>query len=146
VVYATLVNAVGEVSLKESRVMSVTEGSAGKVVDTTITPKVGGAPLLDVTGRVVAVASNSRNVVLPRNWTEAPPPSAPAPAPSSSPEPGAEASTASSNAPSPYDRGGVDPTQVKRTLPANSPISQEHAERLHKQYRPERKIPASQDP
>ncbi len=150
IVYATQVNAVGEVSLNEGRVKAVLEAKGGREVQTTLDKSVSGAPLLNVEGQVVAVTSHSRHVVLPRAWVEAPgagnnitysPPASDSSA--------SEAATPSADpaAPSPYDRGGSDPTDSRRNvLPKNSPISQEHAERLHKQYRPERKIPANQDP
>jgi len=135
------------VSLKEARVKAVMPGKGGKQIDTTIPPAISGAPLLDLQGRVVAMASQSRHVVIPVRWTEPPPvDTSPSQAPSAPSEPSPASEPAAGAAPSPYDRGGVDPTATKRTLPANSPISQEHAERLHKQYRPERKIPADQDP
>lgn len=151
VVYATQVNAVGEVTLQEGRVKAVLEAKGGREVQTTLDKSVSGAPLLNVEGQVVAVASRSRHVVLPRAWVETPradssnirhsPPS------SDSSAGEAAAPPADPAGPSPYDRGGPDPTDSRRNvLPKNSPISQEHAERLHKQYRPERKIPANQDP
>jgi len=147
VVYATHVNAVGEVSLKETRVKAVRDDQGARVVDTTTVPAVGGAPLLDTQGRVVAVASHSRHVMLPKSWTDAPmgenqrSPSTATPSPADEAAPGATAGSAA------YDRG-VDPTAPKSrvVLPPNSPISQDDAQRLHKQYRPERKIPADQDP
>lgn len=73
VVYATAVNAVGEVSLKQARVKAVREEQGARVVETTVVPAVGGAPLLDSQGRVVAVASRARHVMLPKSWSDAPP-------------------------------------------------------------------------
>lgn len=68
VVYATAVDAVGQVSLREARVKALLTVAGGRIVDTTIAPSAEGAPLLDAQGRVVAVASNARYVMLAASW------------------------------------------------------------------------------
>jgi len=150
-VYATSLNAVGEVVLKEGKVKRVAPAPSGKLVESTLTPAIGGAPLLDSYGRVVAVAAlgggEPRHVLLPASWRDAPqaPPRAvtspPSGAPSSQPaEPG--------EAPSPYDRA-VDPTAPRPppTMP-NAPgsMTPERVEKLHKAFRPPPNIPADKDP
>jgi hypothetical protein len=141
---------VGEVVLKEGKVKRVAPAPSGRIVESTLTPAVGGAPLLDAFGRVVAVATTGggepRHVLLPASWRDAPPPpsrgvtSAPSAAPAPSSEPGAE--------PSPYDRA-VDPT-APRPPPSmpNGPgsMTPERVEKLHKAFRPPPNIPADKDP
>ena len=106
-VYATSVNAVGEVVLKEGKVKRVAPAARGKVVEITVAdnPAGAGAPLLDVHGRVVAVATQAegqaRHVVIPAAWTDAPRPAG-APAAPSTPPPAAEgASTPPATQPAP---------------------------------------------
>ena len=76
IVYATTVNAVGEVVLKEGRVKSVVRKGPVATLDATIGPIMSGAPLLDTHGRVVGVVTTAgggqHHMVLPKAWTEAP--------------------------------------------------------------------------
>jgi hypothetical protein len=142
IVYAASVNAVGEVVLKEGRVKHVEPGQRGRIIESTVPPNIGGAPLLDVHGRVVAVSTQSdgrdRHVAIPAGWTEAPrPAAAPAPPP---------ATAASEPAPD----GKASPSDVPRPPPAmpNAPgsMTPERIEKLHKAFRPGPQIPADQDP
>ena len=91
-VYATKVNAVGEVSLIEGRITRIVAEPHGNIIDATIpvVPERAGGPLLDVHGRVVAVASFShadgkgRHMAMPHAWVSdisAPPSAPPAAAP-----------------------------------------------------------------
>ena len=139
VVYATGVNAVGEVVLKEGRVKRVAPAARGKVIESTVPVSIDatGAPLLDVHGRVVAVATHaggeSRHVMIPQAWTEgarsSSTPAAAAPAP-------AEPATAP-----------VAATKPAPTMP-NAPgsLTPERVEKLHKAFRPPPNIPQDQDP
>jgi hypothetical protein len=140
VVYATAVNAVGEVVLKEGRVKRVAPAERGKVVEATVPVSVGasGAPLLDVYGRVIAVATQSageaRHVVIPTAWTGEPgAPSAPAAAAPAVAETAAEAPAPAINS--------------APTMP-NAPgsLTPERVEKLHKAFRPPPNIPQDQDP
>ncbi len=128
VVYGASVNAVGEVVLKEGRVMRVVEPAPrGKVIEATVppNPQMPGAPLLDTFGRVVAVATQAggqgRYVVIPAGWTDAPrtagtPVAAPPPAsPVAQPAP-----------PMPNMPGAIAP---------------EREDRLEKAFRPPPKVP-----
>lgn len=77
-VYAALMNAKGEVSLREVKVKNVKTGDNGTVVLTNVDPDHAGTPLLDIHGRVVAVANvgpdgHGRYVPIPKAWGEAPP-------------------------------------------------------------------------
>ena len=93
-VYAAGVDAAGEVVLAEGVVKRVLTEGRTEVIEASVpvAPGIGGRPLLDVWGRVLAFATAAqpggaaRHVLMPDDWTreppkEAPPPSAPAPAP-----------------------------------------------------------------
>ncbi len=74
-VFSARVGAKGDLRLKEGKVKRVVDHPAGRVVETTVEvgPEAGGAPLLDVMGRVVAVATFSDNgtglhVAVPESW------------------------------------------------------------------------------
>ena len=124
VVYATSLNARGEVVLREARVKRVTPDERGRVVDVTI-PLVtdnAGAPLLDIHGRVVGVTTlvegKNRVVVIPPAWTDATKPSEPT-APAATPPAGE----------------GQPPG-----VPAPN-ITPERRERLEKAFRPPPNVP-----
>jgi hypothetical protein len=116
-VYAASVNARGEVVLKEGRVKRVSSMAKGQVVEASVLANAAdaGAPLLDIYGRVVAVATQAegkeRHVVLPKAWTDAPRP-APAPTTPLSPEatPGSERPAP----PMPNGPGSMTPERVDR--------------------------------
>jgi hypothetical protein len=151
VVYGTSVNAVGEVVLKEGKVKRVAPATSGKVVESTLAPALGGAPLLDAYGRVIAVTTlgpgEGRHVLLPASWRDAPPPPSSPASGAPTPMPSDDAPSVP-GAPSPYDRG-VDPT-APRPPPSipNGPgsMTPERVEKLHKAFRPPPNIPADQDP
>lgn len=138
VVYGVSVNAVGQVVLKEGRVKRVALAPGGKVIESTVpaNPDAAGAPLLDVYGRVIAVAARAdgleRHVVIAAGWTDAPRP-ATAPAPSApvtaAPDTGAPA---------------VQPAPTMPNAPGS--FTPERVERLQKAFRPPPNIPADQDP
>jgi len=137
-VYATKVNAVGEVALIEGRVNRIVAEPGGNVIDSTlpIAPERAGGPLLDVYGRVVAVASFShadgqgRHMAIPSAWMAeiSAPPSAPrvaAPAPS--------ATEPSPAAPAP---------QSSRIPKSVEDIPPERREKLEKAFRPPPPVPS----
>lgn len=142
IVYGTIVNAVGEVVLKEGRVKAVIPGQRGTTVDATLPPTPGGAPLVDVHGNVVAVATQAegqdRHVIVPAAWTRAPVPTQKYNYGDSAPE-------------DPKERD-VPPELPRqpRAAPSmpNAPgsMSPERVEKLHKAFRPPPNIPPGQDP
>lgn len=85
-VYTTLLGAKGEVVLREGRVRSVTNAGKATVLQVSVPllPEHAGSPLLDIYGRVVAVANmppgaKETFVAIPPAWGETPkPPAAPA--------------------------------------------------------------------
>ena len=95
-VYATKMNAVGEVSLVEAKVKRVVPSSRGKVVELSIPvlPERRGGPVLDTRGRVIGVAlfddakGSGEIVRLMPDWAVQPPPSV-APPPTRAPAAGA---------------------------------------------------------
>lgn len=133
-VYATRVNAVGEVALIEGRVKRIVAEPNGNVIEATIpvVPERAGGPLLDVYGRVVAVASFShadgqgRNMAMPAAWIadtsalrSAPPAAAPA-------TPAAATSSA---------------TESTRIPKSAKDIPPERLEKLEKAFRPPPTVP-----
>lgn len=129
-VYALGLDATGGVRLAPGKVRRVARDGGRDLLDATVAPAAGsdGAPLLDVHGQVVAVASTPPQgkgtwVALPAAWVEPPPPPPPRPA---APEPEAGAPPAEA-APPPVP-GGVD-------------ISPERRERLEKAFRPPPTVP-----
>lgn len=142
VVYGASMNAVGEVVLKEGRVQRVVPAVRGKNIESTVpaNPEAAGAPLLDVYGRVIAVATRTdgtqRHVVIPAGWTDAPRPTG-APAPSA---PASAAPVAAPDAAAP----AVQPAPAMPNAPGS--FTPERAERLQKAFRPPPNIPADQDP
>jgi hypothetical protein len=151
VVYGASVNAVGEVVLTEGRVKRVyTDPKGHLVVESTLPPEkaVDGAPLLDIYGRVVAVAAQApggpdRHVVLPAKWTDPPKPAATSPA--------APASAEGQPSPSPEAPGpagklpeGLTPAPSMPNAPGS--MTPDRIDRLHKAFRPPPNIPADQDP
>ena len=137
-VYAIKVNAVGEVSLIEGRVTRIVAEPHGNVIDATIpiVPERAGGPLLDVHGRVVAVASFShadgqgRHMAMPPAWVSdisAPPSAPPVAAPASGPAQPAAARES--------------PRIPKRV----EDIPPERRERLEKAFRPPPTVPPDSD-
>jgi len=146
-VYATQLSPKGELVLREGRVKSVrpaaADGKAAVVeVSVPLLPQHGGAPLLDIHGRVVAVANmpdgeKGQYVAVPASWGETPkPPPAPAPAK-------VEEVAPSGAAPKPgeIDDLGV-PLETRRKQEAFArKISPERRERLEKAFRPPPNVP-----
>lgn len=139
VVYATAVNAVGEVVLTEGRVKRVAPAAHGRIVEASVAPSAAmGAPLLDVHGRVIAVATQAggeaRHVAIPSAWTEdARPASAATPAAPAAAEPVPEAPAPSAK-----------PAPAMPNAPGS--FTPERVEKLHKAFRPPPNIPQDQDP
>jgi DnaJ domain len=77
-VYAAAVSGAGEVSLVEGRVKRVFTEAQARIVEAgvPVAPAMGGRPLLDVQGRVVAVATatqpggDARHVTVPPGWAD----------------------------------------------------------------------------
>ena len=145
-VYATAVNAVGEVVLTEGRVKRIVNNERGnRVVEATIAAEkaVDGSPLLDVYGRVVAVATHSagkdHHVMIPPAWTDPPKVSAPPPA-----APAADAQAPEKAGPAGNLPEGVRPAPQMPNAPGS--LTPDRIDRLHKAFRPPPKIPADQDP
>jgi hypothetical protein len=118
----------------------VAPAAHGSVVEASIAPNVAaaGAPLLDVHGRVIAVATQAagevRHVAIPSAWTEdARPASVATPAARQAAEPVGEAPATSAQPapPMPNAPGSLTPERV---------------EKLHKAFRPPPNIPQDQDP
>jgi hypothetical protein len=90
-VYAAGLDAAGEVTLAEGKVQRTVAGAPATAVDASVPAggAIGGRPLLDAHGRVVAVATGAapgggvRHLVLPPAWADeaAPASASPAPAP-----------------------------------------------------------------
>ena len=146
IVYGTSVNAVGEVVLTEGRVKRVAVGERGnKVIESTISAEKApdGSPLLDIYGRVVAVAAQSagqdRHVVIPPAWTDPPKPVASVPAPAASAAPEAQPLGPAGNLPE-----GLKPAPSMPNGPGS--FTPDRIDRLHKAFRPPPNIPADQDP
>ena len=142
-VYATQLSSKGEVSLREGKVKSVKFSPATKaaVVDVSIPllPQHGGAPLLDIYGRVVAVAnmpqgSKGHYVAIPPAWGETP--KAP-PTPVKTEEPPAE----NAAKPGAVDELGVSLETRRKQEELARKISPERKERLEKAFRPGPKVP-----
>lgn len=135
-IYATKINAVGEVTLIEGTVKSVTtDPDKGRVIEASmpVAPASGGAPLLDMYGRVVGVASVSkegrgRHLTLPSAWN----PDA-RPVARSAPEPAPATETASSE-PKPAPEFSAPPRSPKD-------ISPQQREALEKAFRPPPNVP-----
>ncbi len=146
-VYGASVNAVGEVVLTEGRVKRVAKNAKGHtIVESTLPPEkaMDGAPLLDVYGRVVAVAAQAsgtdRHVVLPTAWTDPPKPSASPPAQAAAPSP----SEGQTLGPAGNLPEGLKPAPSMPNAPGS--FTPDRVDRLHKAFRPPPNIPADQDP
>jgi hypothetical protein len=74
--YAAYVNTTGEVGLREIQVKNVKTSDKGTVVLTNVAPEHPGTPLIDIHGRVIAVANVTEGqgayVPLPKSWGDAP--------------------------------------------------------------------------
>jgi hypothetical protein len=138
-VYQTKVNAVGEASLKEGTVKRVVPEAHGKVVETSIPipPEGHGGPLLDMFGRVVAVASLSpadgkpRYVSVPLSWIV----QATGPPPKAAARPEVPRTV---DSPSTVEDVPSDVDEAPRKGPK---VSKERKEALEKAFRPPPNIP-----
>ncbi len=136
-VYAAVVGESGEVKLAEGVVQQVDAGGKPGTVSATVPagPAIGGRPLLDLRGRVVAVALAAqpggavRHVLLPPGWADEPepPPSAPVVAPATPEPPTATASPSG-------DEVAVPPSRLPPGLRGE-------AVEMAKKFRPPPKVP-----
>jgi DnaJ-like protein/trypsin-like peptidase len=71
-VYATNINAGGELVLRETKVRRVVDAPEAQIIETPIVVAMGdeGGPLLDMLGRVVGLAAPSRHIGIPREWAD----------------------------------------------------------------------------
>ena len=127
-VYAPDIAPNGEVSLREGKVNRVDQQAADRVIVASVGAGTSGQPLLDVDGRVVAVAvvgedGKARHVGVPMEWIEAGKPKAKAaPAPEPAPE-------------------EKKPPVAKDLHDPRANISPERRERLEKAFRPPPTVP-----
>lgn len=131
-IYATKINAVGEVTLIEGSVKRVATEEGGRVIEASmpVAPVGGGAPLLDIYGRVVGVASISkdgraRHIPVPHAWTAEGRPAVRVTTPEPAPAAGQ---------PKPAPELSMPPRSV-------NDISPERRERLEKAFRPPPTVP-----
>lgn len=142
-VYATQLSAKGEVVLREGKVKSVTRSGASAVVDVSVPllPRHAGAPLLDIHGRVVAVANmpdgnRGHYVAIPASWGEtARPPTEPKPYQGGDEPPPAEAGKGE------VDDLGVPLETRKKQEELARKIDPERRKRLEKAFRPPPSVP-----
>ena len=144
--YAAQLDAKGEVGLREVQVKNLKANERGTVVLTNVAPVLAGTPLIDVHGRVVAVAKVSPDgqaayVPIPKSWGEAPP-KAEKPVPyerDTPPEPTAAQAQAASR----VESGLVDPAiadlQPRARMPSH--VTPEQKARLEKAFRPPPNVP-----
>ena len=142
-VYATHLGAKGEVILREAKVKSVTPNGKASVLEVTmpLLPQHGGAPLLDIYGRVVAVAnmppeSKGTYVAIPVAWGETPKATEPAPAPKAD-EPPADAAKKAGE----VDDLGVPLETRRKQEELARKIDPQRRERLEKAFRPPPNVP-----
>ncbi len=142
-VFSARVGEKGDLRLMEGKVKRVVDHPAGRVFETTVDvgPDAGGAPLFDVMGRVVAVATFADNgaglhVALPESWK----------GPRSAPSAAAKAATAAARREPPkqaarepgspvIDDGGAG------RKPSPSSVSPERRKALEKAFRPPPHVP-----
>jgi hypothetical protein len=139
-VYTVRMNAAGEVSLVDGKVKRVVRDPKGQSVETTIALPAGdaGAPLLDIYGRVIAIAHPpesggvTRFVVAPSDWVvDTRVRAAPAPAPA----PVAKTDPAPPNGPEAAEAGKA--AAIKSPVK----ISPERAQKLQEAFRPPPQVP-----
>jgi hypothetical protein len=128
-IYAVQVNPQGEVVLREAKVVRVSHGPKGRVVEVAkhLAQVPEGSPLMDLHGRIFAVAMEGQHRMLPAGWGEGTQPGAvprtAAPPPQEDDEPDAK--------PAPGPPRGFRPED----------ISPERRERLEKAFRPPPSVP-----
>lgn len=143
-VYATQLDARGEVALREGRVKSVKSEGRAAVVEVTVPmrPQHAGAPLLDAYGRVVAVANmtdaqKGYYVAIPASWGETQ-----RPAPEPRPYQGGEEPAREESAKGRADEPDVPPRTRGKQEELADKIDPERRKRLEKAFRPPPSVPA----
>lgn len=140
-VYATQMNAKGDVVLREARVRAVKPEGKAQVVEVSLPllAQHGGAPLLDIHGRVVAVANmppggKGAYVAIPPSWGETPklPDAAPMTEETPAEEPGKLEG---------IDELGVPLETRRKQEELARKIDPKRRERLEKAFRPPPNIP-----
>jgi hypothetical protein len=133
-VYAVQVTPKGDVLLREGMVTAVkrAENASLLVVNIPVPAQHGGAPLLDVHGRVVAVVNippegKGAYVALPKSWGDPPPPPSKEPPKPAAPDPSEVDKT-----------GGVDDLKLPG---GRRPAQTEREKRLEKAFRPPPTVP-----
>jgi hypothetical protein len=133
-IYAVQVTPKGDVLLREGFVKAVKRGEKASLLETTIPipAQHGGAPLLDVHGRVVAVVNmplegKPAYVALPKSWGDPPPPPSKEPPKPATPEPSDEEKAAA-----------VDDLKLPG---GRHPARTEREKRLEKAFRPPPNVP-----
>ena len=129
-IFAVQLNPQGEVALKESKVERLTSTPTGRVVEVAkhLTQVPDGTPLLDVHGRVFAVAMQSQHRMLPAGWISRAQPDAAPPRPAA-PTKG------------PDDEREARPAPELRRPMRPEDITPERRERLEKAFRPPPTMP-----
>ncbi len=143
-VFSARVGEKGDLRLKEGRVKRIVDHPSGRVVETTVEvgPDAGGAPLFDVMGRVVAVATFADNgagvhVALPETWKgPRTAPSAAAKAAADAARRGAAKEASREPEPPAADDLGI---RGRTTTPSN--VSPERRKALEKAFRPPPNVP-----
>jgi hypothetical protein len=144
-VYATQLTAKGEVVLREAKVKSVKPDGKAAVVDVSmpLLPQHGGAPLLDIYGRVVAVANmppggKGYYVAIPPMWGETVKlPTGPKPY-----QGGDEPKPEDAGKGGPVDDLGVPLETRKKQEELANKIDPERRKRLEKAFRPPPSVPS----
>jgi hypothetical protein len=143
-VYATQLSPKGEVVLREGKVKAVKPGGKGAVLDVSVPllPQHGGAPLLDIYGRVVAVATmpdgaKGHYVAIPPTWGE----TVKLP-PGPKPYQGGDEPSAEAGKGGPVDDLGVPAETRKKQEELAGKIDPERRKRLEKAFRPPPNVPS----
>jgi hypothetical protein len=130
-IYAVLINAQGEVVLREAKVERLSATPAGRVVEVAkpLAAAPDGSPLIDLHGRVFAVAMDGKHRMLPASWVEKTQPDVTPrkPAPKAREEDD--------------DEGDPRPAPGLRKPMRPEDVPQERRERLEKAFRPPPKVP-----
>lgn len=140
-VYAAHLGAGGELILREARVRAIKPGESGPVIEVTVPllERHGGAPLLDIHGRVVAVASmppdrKGAYVPIPPAWAEMPKAAASQPVVEGPP-------AETEGKPGEVDEIGVPLETRRKQEELARKIDPKRRERLEKAFRPPPSVP-----
>jgi hypothetical protein len=139
-VYSARINAVGEATLTEGRLKRVVEEGKSRAYETTLAmpPEGRGGPLLDASGRIVAIATvlpggdRLRFIGMPPQWSSVPRTQGKAPAPKAAPAPDASSPPGTGSAP----EGDAAPLPRK-----GSRFSKEREDAIGKAFRPPPSVP-----